>query len=355
MNGVIRLQQPGPNVPAPGTMSGSWMWDGNEWVCNPCPPCPPIGSFPGQPPWCAPPGFPPPGCPPWFSGQNSPPWYPGANAGVSFGTSPPANPVRGHFWWDGKELWIWDGAVWDAVGGAAGGVTPPQGTAPANPVPGQQWFDGKTLWVWDGNAWVPVSQTKTYIQATAPPAPNPGDLWWNGTQMHIWDGSAWEIVGPGATVGPVPTTTAVFSIGSATDISGGSLTGTAWSILALANAPSIDTESAWNAGTHQYKPSKAGFYLFETSQSYGGSETAAGNALIKNDPGSVAPDLSGAIVVATNNYAGSAGTASLALNASGMTYMNGTTDFVRLWALAATGTYEILSPAVPVLQGYLLP
>ena len=57
--------------------------------------------------------------------------------------------------------------------------------------------------------------TKSYIQTTAPPSPNPGDTWWDGSQFRIWDGTAWELVGPGASPGPTPTTAAVFSISSA--------------------------------------------------------------------------------------------------------------------------------------------
>lgn len=44
--------------------------------------------------------------------QGQPPWYPGANGGVSFGTVEPANPIRGHLWWDGTYLWLFDGRNW---------------------------------------------------------------------------------------------------------------------------------------------------------------------------------------------------------------------------------------------------
>jgi hypothetical protein len=115
---------------APGTQDGNWVWNGSEWVCGSCDGS--GGSFPG----CLPPGFPPPGCPPWFSGMNSPPWYPGANAGVSFGTTAPLNPVRGHFWWDGVTLWLFDGAAFVAVGGT--GTVP--GTAPGTVSATQQVF-----------------------------------------------------------------------------------------------------------------------------------------------------------------------------------------------------------------------
>jgi hypothetical protein len=70
---------------------------------------------------CPPVGFPPQGCAPWFPPpQGQPPWYPGANAGVSFSPVAPPNVIRGHFWWDGITLRMFDGAVWvDISGGAA--------------------------------------------------------------------------------------------------------------------------------------------------------------------------------------------------------------------------------------------
>jgi hypothetical protein len=109
MNQMIRAPMTSPAT------TGNWMWDGTQWVCSTGTDIPP---FP-----CPPPGFPPPGCPPWFSGENSPPWHPGANAGVSFGTAPPTNPVRGHFWWDGTGLALFDGAAWVAITNAA--IVPP--------------------------------------------------------------------------------------------------------------------------------------------------------------------------------------------------------------------------------------
>jgi hypothetical protein len=99
------------------------MWDGTRWVCDPdCDDGAP--QWPAAPP-CPPPSFPPAGCPPWFPPPASqPPWYPGANAGVSFGTTPPVNPIRGHFWWDGVRMWMWDGAVWVDIVASATGAAP---------------------------------------------------------------------------------------------------------------------------------------------------------------------------------------------------------------------------------------
>jgi hypothetical protein len=91
----------------PSPQDGGWSWDGSNWVCNPdCPPSqfPPFG-------------------PPVFSGPTQqPPWYPGANGGVSFGLAAPANPVRGHLWWDGTTFWLFDGAAWVSISSGASGL-----------------------------------------------------------------------------------------------------------------------------------------------------------------------------------------------------------------------------------------
>lgn len=151
------------NVPVPMSGGGTdWVWDGANWTCNGTPqPCPP------QPPSCPPPSGPPP-CPPYFPGPPaSVPWYPGANGGVSFGATPPNCPVRGHFWYDGQILWMFDGASWVDVGIA--GIS-------------------SLL-----NVGAPV-----FIGSTPPPHPKPGSLWWNGTILQLWDGVAWNLIGPTA-------------------------------------------------------------------------------------------------------------------------------------------------------------
>jgi hypothetical protein len=377
--GAVPQQQGVPSQQWWGGMpgwGGSPGWNGGD--------CCPDDSAPPFP--CPPPGWPPPGCPPWFSGQNSPPWYPGANAGVSFGTTPPPNPVRGHFWWDGVTLWMFDGAAWVAAGGGSAGqgaasvaigTTPPvapqpgalwfdggmlllwTGTAwvptegnatgaspPANPTDGMLWWNGSTLQVWDGNAWVPVSQTKSYIQATAPPSPNPGDTWWNGTQMRIWDGTAWNLIGPGATVGPVPTTSLVFSISVAS--AGVPSADYPMNITQFSSPPTLDSLTGWNGTTKQYTPTKAGFYLCECSQLITPGE--GGHAVIKNDSGSWNISANNVIQISaiaggTNNWQ----------STTGVVNLNGTTDFVRHWNYMSTGTFQTPNANVPALRIYLLP
>jgi hypothetical protein len=150
MNQITRI--PPGSMPAVGTRDGSWVWDGSNWVCDPD---------------CLPPAGCPPFGPPVFSGPaGQPPWYPGANGGVSFGATAPPNPVRGHFWWNGSTLWLFDGAAWVDIGGGGGAATGTQ--PPANPVAGQDWFDGQTLWVWSGSSWVAIGPSGGTIASPNP-------------------------------------------------------------------------------------------------------------------------------------------------------------------------------------------
>lgn len=353
-------------APVVGSRQGDWVWDGSRWVC-----CPDGDDCP--------PAFPPFG-PPVFSGPvGQPPWYPGANGGVSFGTVAPPNPVRGHFWWDGLTLWLFDGAAWVGVGGSGssgtvavgptppplplvgalwfngtqlaiwngmiwfvvGGQTPPNINPPANPQPGQQWFDGTTLRVWDGNAWVPVSQTKTSIQATAPPGPNAGDLWFDGTQLHIWSGTAWNLVGPGATVGPVATTTITFAMTATTNRAIGS----AFTIVPFNDAPLTDTLNGWDSVQHKYTPTRAGIYISLCRMQANGTGAIA---LLKNDPGTFTNQLSSDLIQLYSSQVGGW------IAATAITQMNGTTDYLRFWA-SSTGTSFLSGGSNPVWVTTLLP
>jgi hypothetical protein len=331
MNSLTRMS--GPPV---GTQQGGWVWDGSNWVCDPD-----CGNGSGFPSFG----------PPVFSGPTQqPPWYPGANGGVSFGATAPPNPVRGHMWWNGTTFYLFDGAAWAPIGGTgSGGGAATGSTPPANPFNGQQWFNGSTLFVWDGNAWVPVSTTKSSVQPTAPPSPNPGDLWFDGQVQRIWSGSAWVLVGPGATVGPVATTTKVFQLtmgGVSLAIGAGVFT-----IVPFTSTPQIDTQAGWNPTTHKYQPNLAGNYFF-TTNFYNPTAGTWANYLLFNDAGSfnvnsqayVCGEFSGA----TTNQAGVG-------FSSGIVHLNGSTDFVRLWAYASDGNFWQASTAIPTIVAWILP
>lgn len=335
MNEIVRSASQMPQV---GERSGDWTWDGARWVCDPDFDQSPSGFFP---PVVAPP-------------LSQPPWYPGANGGVTFAVNPPANPVRGHFWWDAATLRLWDGAVWVPVGGTGGAGAVVSGTQPTSPTLGQLWWSGTALFVWDGTKWTIVSSGggggsaqgagTIIISATAPTSPLPGSQWWNGHVLQIWDGSMWQVIGPSA--GPVDTTTEVFRITQPTDLI---LTANAWDILPLSSTPLIDTMNGWNGTTFQFMPKTAGVYIF-TARSFTTAAGEVGVALLRNDPGSFS-SLNTNDVVAMLAVTSPVG--NQWLNLVGISHMNGTSDFVRLFAFSAGGGFANLGNN-PVLGAWLM-
>jgi len=318
MNSLVRSPQ--GQLIAPGTQDGQWMWDGQNWICVGC-----DGS--NVPPFpCPPPGFPPAGCPPWFSGMNSPPWYPGANAGVSFGLTAPANAVRGHFWWNGKVLAIFDGAVW--VNTATGVIVPPDGNG-----------GGGTNGGGGG--------TGTVVISTTPPGnPVPGMQWWNGSVLQMWDGLQWKLIGPGAAAGPVPTTTKVFSVSNTPGYV--TTAANAWDILPIVGSPTVDTLTGWNATTKQFRPTKAGVYQFSATVWNGGTFTVM--QLVRNDQGNIVAQASDIVAVGESASPGEY------VNINNLAVMNGTTDFVRLWVYAAAASNNVWVGATPpALMAWLMP
>lgn len=299
MNNLVRSQ----NMPM--TQDG-WVWNGTNWVCDPdCPPSPCPPTFP----------FPPFG-PPVFSGPtNQPPWYPGANGGVSFGQAGnfPPNPVRGNFFYDGKSLWLFDGAEWVTVG-----------TTGAPGAPGSAAGAGTVV-----------------ISSTAPGNPATGSQWWDGSVLRMWNGSAWVAIGPGMAVGPVPTTTQVFSV-----IQPGFFTApTAWGIVQFTATPQVDTLLGFDPSSKKYTAKKAGMYLFEGTC---WESTTGGFALAKNDPGTFTDAQTDILVAIATSGAGGH------LDWTGLAVMNGTTDYVRLFGYSA-GAQFWGSSGAPILSATLLP
>ena len=130
MNQVARVQSP-----PVGTQQGNWWWYGQRWVC-----CPDADDFP------CPSFIPPP--------QGQPAWFPGANGGVTFSTTAPPNPCRGHFWWNGVVLQMFDGAAWVEIGP---NVMPQGVTNGSDAAPGQvgEYFQTST-----GVTYTAASQTQ---------------------------------------------------------------------------------------------------------------------------------------------------------------------------------------------------
>lgn len=285
-NNVVRAFSPSPQ-------QQDWAWDGAQW-------CPPCDGRPMPPP-CPPPGFPTP-CPPWFPppvGQA--PWYPGANGGVSFSSSPPANPIRGNFWWDGGVLHLFDGAAWVDIGpGAAGGGG-------------------------------------SFVGANPPANPATGTTWWNGTIFQVWDGSTWKAVGPSGGI--------TFAMTQPTALT---VAASAWTILPYSSSPLVDTQSGWDPATRRYTPKVAGNYLVEIRAiSPGGGNTAV--AIVKNDSGAFTGFSSSDIVIGVVNE----NISNSWMTAIGVAAMNGTTDFIRVWGFAFGGSFPPAGSS-PVFSAVML-
>lgn len=167
------------------------------------------------------------------------------------------------------------------------------------------------------------------ISGTAPSNPATGQEWWDGTTMHVWDGAQWKVVGVTGTVG---TTTNVFAIAEPTTTS---IATSGWTIVPFSTTtPQVDTMNGWDPVTFKWKPNKAGVYSFNI-RGWGGSTIAAAIALLKNDNGTFTGGTDNFLAIASFSAA-SAGSAWL--TASAITVMNGTTDYVRMFASNPAGT-----------------
>ena len=283
--------------------NSGWVWDGQKWICGPqqgcCPPAPG----------------------PWFAPPTSP-WYPGANGGISFGNVAPINPVRGHLWWTGTVLALWDGAAW--VNTANGGIiVPPQ------------------------NGSIPPGTGGVIISSTAPGNPVAGMQWWDGSVLRVFDGVQWNIVGPGGAAGPVPTTTRVFFLSQSTTVT---IPVNTFAIVPFTSTPFLDSTLGWNATTHMFKPTRAGTYcflIFAYLQAPGSGADVI--ELAMNDQGTLNISTQ---VVAAQEVASGAGVSGT-ISAMGIALMNGTTDFVRFWAYSGDGNFY--GTGLPTMQAWLLP
>lgn len=293
-----------PAVPAPVNVPSQqdWVWDGANWTwdgnCPAPPPCPPP---------CPPVGWPQP-CPPFYPPpSNQAPWYPGANGGVSFSQTAPVNPIRGNFWWDGTMLHLFDGAVWVNIGpgaGSASGLTVVGSAPPSNPAVGQEW--------------------------------------WNGTALQVWDGVAWRAVGAGISQ--------CLQMGNPASLT---IPTNAWTVIPFTTTPAIDTASGWNVTNQQYKPNLPGFYLFFI-RAWMASGTAGGQygvALAKNDPGTFTNSTSVETISIITEPTSTVGTW---MTIGGVSHLNGTSDYVRLWGYSTPGTIYGTG-TIPFMNAYLMP
>jgi hypothetical protein len=171
--------------------------------------------------------------------------------------------------------------------------------------------------------------------------------WWDGTQFHIYDGSAWQTVGP--VVGAAnPTTQKVFEVGTNSGSTLDPVAGTP-TIALINGSPTLNTQGVWSVSNHTYTPNKPGVYNFEIFGGNGNSSYLV-MYLIKNDTGPPL-NVSGSAYVATAE----APITGFAMQGSGMVQMNGTTDFVRLWAQGGNASAAWGMSNIPNIRAYALP
>lgn len=287
--------------------ASGWTWNGTQWVCGDC-----DDGGGGGP------------CGPWFPPPaTQPPWYPGANGGVSFGVNPPPNPIRGHFWWDGSTLWLFDGAAWvDSATGAT--------------------IDGG-----GGGGGGSGSGAGTVVISTTPPGnPQQGSQWWDGTVLRMWTGTQWVIIGPGQSAGPVPTTTHTFRLFHQTTTT---VPVNTWTIAPFTESPNIDPQQMWDPITKKMTPHVGGVYLWFVRAYLSTPAGANAVGLLRNDGGTV----NAAVEWVAIGDLGAGAAIGGWIQASGISIMNGTTDFVRTWIYSGDGNFY--GSTASFVEGYLLP
>jgi hypothetical protein len=219
-----------------------------------------------------------------------------------------------------------------STGGGGGG-----GGIPEAPNDGVQY--GRQSLAWTpvaGSAVIPPGtgvDDMAIISGTAPASPAVGQQWWNGTIMQVWDGAQWKVVGPptDATGGALQPTTLAFAMSQETQLTIPS--DTAWHILPYAASPIVDTGPGWDNTTKKFTPKKAGYYAFSLRAVQSNVGQSGGIAILKNDDG-IYDSTVGDLVVAQATVA----TASW-MSITGFAQMNGTTDYVRAFALSQNGIF----------------
>ena len=178
------------------------------------------------------------------------------------------------------------------------------------------------------------------ISGTAPSNPTAGTEWWNGTILQLWDGGMWKTVGP--STGSVTTSTLVFAIPQTSTLTLANAL-PAWSVVPFVATPQVDTMTGWDPITHKYTPKKPGYYAVSI-RAY--LPTSSGIAILKNDDGAYSNNDQTDIIVTL-----SATAAAGWQQATGFVQLNGTTDYVRYWAISSNNTLQALTsdPAFSVL------
>jgi hypothetical protein len=252
--------------------------------------------------------------------------------------------------------WVWDGSNWvcdpDCGNGGSGSVP-----APCPPF-GPPVFSGPA----GQPPWYPGANGGVSFGATFPPNPVRGHLFWDGSTFWLFDGAGWVVISGtgggtngGTTPGPsVSTTTKVFQLTTVPTVAIGA--SDVWSIIPFTSTPQVDTASGWDPVSHKYTPKKSGYFnFFVNGMCFGPGQNVVAFALLFNDNGSWQLNSQNYVCMGdTYNFTGAPAQAAF-LTSSGIVHMNGTTDFVRLWAFTSDGNWNQISTTMPTMVGFILP
>jgi hypothetical protein len=238
-----------------------------------------------------------------------------------------------------QQGWVWDGSNWVCDPDCGDGAQwppfgPPVFSGPVNQPP-----------------WYPGANGGVSFGAVAPPNPVRGHLWWDGSGFWLFDGAAWVLIGGTPGTGTAPGTGAtqlVFSLTSGASINTGAAA--TFNIVPFTSTPTVDTLTGWNSVTHQYTPKKPGTYLVFTRAFKPAAQSGCTIAVIRNDNGTFTFNSQwwvcvNGITAAIDDW----------IMANGMVAMNGTTDFIRMWAATGDGILNQLSSVMPTLEVWRLP
>jgi hypothetical protein len=238
----------------------------------------------------------------------------------------------------------------------SGGDTPLGDTVPEAPNDGKQYGRQNLQWTevihtgdgGNGGTGGGVSEM-AFVGNAAPSSPAAGQMWWDDDDniLKVYDGESWNTVGP--QTGPsgqlLTTSTLVFAMTIATTVTVG--VGT-WTIVPYTATPQIDltgTPSGWDPVTKKLTPKKPGYYIFNAR---GYPSTSGGIAILKNDDGTFNSTASDIVIgLQTSTTAGW-------LSTNAITQMNGTTDYVRVFAYAGAGGTLTGSGGNPIWSALVL-
>lgn len=245
--------------------------------------------------------------------------------------------------------------------GANGAANLPAGTTAQRPTgaAGQLRYNSSTgKFEGFGSAWGNIGGGAS-ISDTAPSNPGAGDLWWNSADgilyVYYSDGTSSQWVatdagGEGQYVAYTDTgtvTTAMLANGSVTQAkmaSGVAGNGPAFAAYPSAaqsftsgtetkvqyNTEVFDTASCYDPATYRFTPNVAGYYSITAALGFNLSSATSGMKLYKNGaPGVGTPFQFGQILNNVNI---------IGVSATGLVYLNGSTDFVEVYARQDTGS-----------------